>query len=121
MFSQARQHAKIVLVTLTLAAEFFIMAPASGTEITGLDGSAGALAFSPDGKTLAAADGGYDLSLWDAATGKLKRKLTGLATGTGRVCWAPDGKTVYGTTGNDWIAWDVETGKERAKVKAEMT
>jgi WD40 repeat protein len=121
MFRQTRKHAKIALVTLALAAEFFIMTPASGTEITGLDGSAGALAFSPDGKILAVADGGYDLSLWDTGTGKLKRKLTGLATGTGRVCWAPDGKIVYGTSGNEWIAWDVATGKEHSKVKAEMT
>ena len=117
MFSNARTRVQILAVAL--ATSFFIMAQAS--EITGLDGSVTALAFSPDGKTLAAADGGYDLSLWDVAAGTLKKKLSGLATGTGRVCWAPDGKTVYGTTGNDWISWDVATGKERQKVKGEMT
>ena len=106
---------------MTLAAPFFTMSSASGIEITGLDGSVTALAFSPDGKFLAAADGGFDLSLRDTATGALKSKFNGLASGTGRICWAPDGKTVYGTTGNDWIAWDVATGKERLKVKAEMT
>jgi len=119
MLRKTLQRAQLAIVTL--AAPLFTMGYASGLEITGLDGSVTALAFAPDGKILAAADGGFDLSLWDAATGSRKTKLTGLASGTGRVCWAPDGKSIYGTTGNDWIAWDTSTGKERLKVKAEMT
>jgi len=117
MLSKMRQRVQIAIVALV--ASFFTMAQAS--EITGLDGSVTALAFSPDGKTLAAADGGFDLSLWDASSGSRKTKFTGLASGTSRVAWSPDGKTVYGTTGNDWIAWDVASGKEKMKVKGEMT
>jgi Tol biopolymer transport system component len=90
-------------------------------EITGSGGSITALAFSPDGKTLAAADGSYDLTLWDATNGKPRGKLTGLVTNSNRVCWAPDGKTIYGTTGNDWISWDVAAAKEKQKIAAQMT
>jgi WD40 repeat protein len=107
------------LVLAVLAAHFFMMAHA--TEITGLEGSVTAVAYSPDGKTLAAADGGFDLSLWDVASGKLKAKLNGLATGTARVCWSPDGKSIYGTSGNELIAWEVATGKELRRIKGEMT
>src|SRR4051812_7719891 len=78
---------------------FQVSSMAQALEITGLSGSVTALAYSPDGKTIAAADGGHDLTLWDASSGKSLAKLTGLATSTTRVCWAPDGKTVYGTSG----------------------
>ena len=94
---------------------------ANASEITGLEGSVTALSFSPDGKTLAAADSGFDLSLWNVADGSRKAKFSGLATGTSRVCWAPDGKLVYGTSGNDWIAWDVASGKEKIRTKGEMS
>ena len=107
------------VLVLPLFIQFSFMSHAS--EITGLSSSVTAVAFSPDGKTLAAADGSFDLTLWEVATGKLRSKLTGLATGTERVCWSPDGKTVYGTTGNDWIAWDAVTGKEKQKIKGEMS
>src|SRR5215216_3606065 len=117
MLSKMRLGVQVAM--MALVASFSIMAQAS--EITGLDGSVTALAFSPDGKTLAAADGGFDLSLWDVTSGSRKTKFTGLASGTPRVAWAPDGKTVYGTTGNEWIAWDVASGKEKMKVKGEMT
>lgn len=89
--------------------------------IKGLNGSVTALAYSPDGKTVAAADGGFDLTLWDVSSGKSERKIAGLANGTGRVCWSPDGKTVYGTSGNDLLAWNAATGKEKLKIKGEMT
>lgn len=91
------------------------------SEITGLEGTVTALAFSPDGKFLAAADSGFDLTLWDIQSGKSLARLNGLATGTNRVCWSPDGKLIYGTSGNDWISWDVVSTKQKLKIKAEMT
>ncbi len=90
------------------------------TEITGLNGSVTALAFSPDGKTLAAADGSYDLTLWEVSSGKLRAKLNGVGSSTNRVCWSPDGKIVYGTASNTWVAWDAATGKEKLRIEAKM-
>src|SRR4051812_14178796 len=52
------------------------------------------LAFSPDGKFLAA--GGLDRSIrmWDSQTGKLLRTLGGHTWGISSLAFSPDGKTM---------------------------
>jgi WD40 repeat protein len=78
-----------------------------------------ALAFSPDGKTLAA--GADDLvGLWDVATGKQRTTLRlGRRSRVVSVAFSPDSKTLA-TGGGDEDAegevklWDAATGKERA-------
>src|SRR5258705_14016649 len=57
-----------------------------------------ALAFSPDGKTLAAASVSGPVVLLDAATGKAIRTLSGHGFGTTSVSWRRDG-AVLGTAG----------------------
>lgn len=68
--------------------------------------------FSPDGKTIVTAGSSRYICLWDAATGRLKRKVTVLpATKVGPRVWSavysPDGRYLV-TAGNDWQAhvWD---------------
>ena len=82
-----------------------------------------AVAFSPDGETLAT---GYhpiiqrfgrdtEVVLWDLATGK-ERSAIKVPNGfsTYHLAFSPDGKTLAGTGGR---LWDVATGKERVILK----
>jgi WD40 repeat protein len=77
------------------------------------------LAYSPDGKTLAAAAGPFgspgDILLWDAARMTFLRKLSGHSKGVGSVAFSPDGKTLASGSW-DWSVrlWDVATGEVKA-------
>ncbi|HEX3150436.1 MAG TPA: sigma-70 family RNA polymerase sigma factor [Gemmataceae bacterium] len=81
-----------------------------------------AVAFSPDGKHMAA--GGYDSDkngyftrLWEVATGKELRRLTHSDGGLRTVAFSPDGKTVAAGGDSGWArVWDVESGKELKKL-----
>jgi WD40 repeat protein len=74
-----------------------------------------ALAFSPDGKTLASANAG--VTLWDAQTGK---KLLSFPPDAGfggsAVAFSPDGRRLLGDTGTTLRVWEVPSGKEVAIV-----
>jgi WD40 repeat protein len=77
-----------------------------------------ALAFSPDGKTLAS--GSYDnsLTLWDVSTGKVERMLKH-PPGVMAVAFSPDGKQLMSGDGVDTISlWDMKTWKvQEVKIK----
>lgn len=75
------------------------------------------LAFSPDGKALAAASVSGPVALLDVATGKTIRTLPGHGFGTTAVSWRRDG-AVLATAGQDGKAnlWDAATGAERASL-----
>jgi serine/threonine protein kinase/WD40 repeat protein len=73
-----------------------------------------ALAFSPDGKTLAGA-GGYalsDIRLWDAATGKETGRLEGHTAWTSSLLFLPDGKRLASSSADQTIRiWDLASQK----------
>jgi WD40 repeat protein len=92
-------------------------------EQNGTNGAVHAVAYSADGKTLAAssraAGAERDVLLWDLATRKLKATLRG----SGPVLCllsAPDGKLLACSAGG-WAVriWDTATGKERLVLKTE--
>ncbi|MFJ4585215.1 nSTAND1 domain-containing NTPase [Streptomyces echinatus] len=85
-------------------------------KLTGLYGEVNAVAFSPDGRTIATGSS-YSAWLWDAATGRARTPLTGHTDTVFSVAFSPDGRTVA-TAGADGSArlWDATTGKQRTKL-----
>jgi WD40 repeat protein len=78
-----------------------------------------AMAFSPDGKTLAtdaADEQGPAVKLWDVITGHERPPFQGrIASGAGGSCLAfsPDGKTLASASGELIRLWDLDTATER--------
>jgi WD40 repeat protein len=80
------------------------------------------VAFSPDGKTLAAGSGTpagmFDdaVRLWDVATGELKVRLKQHTGTVGSIAFSPDGVSLaVGSLGGITL-WDVETNKSKASL-----
>jgi RNA polymerase sigma factor (sigma-70 family) len=76
----------------------------------------GALAYSPNGKMIAAVGGGRALTLWDAATGKELRQFPNINQPIG-LAFSPDGKLLATTDNPYCYLWDVATGKEVRRLK----
>jgi WD40 repeat protein len=75
-----------------------------------------AVAFAPDGRTLATASFDRSIRLWDVSTGKpLGKPLTGHAEPVTCLAFSPDGKVLAsGSLDNSVKLWDPATGHERA-------
>src|SRR5262249_3144499 len=75
------------------------------------------VAFSPDGKTLAAASHDMTVKVWDVATAK-RSTLQGHTHAVYSVAFSPDSKTLASASGDKTVKlWDLATKKERATLK----
>jgi WD40 repeat protein len=85
------------------------------------EGFIDALAFTPDGKTLAMgtfqSENSGAVKLWDAATGKEKQTLPGNTKRTKCVAFSPDSKTLAIAFDQSVKVWDLAAGKERVTPK----
>jgi len=84
-----------------------------------IDDHVAALAWSPDGRTLAAAAVGGPITLFDRETGAIRHRLPGHGFGTAALSWSAGGQ-LLASAGQDGRAriWDAATGQERLSLDA---
>ena len=78
-----------------------------------------AVAFSPNGRTLAAATGdprrggNTAIRLWDVATGRELRCLEGHSQAVYTLAFTPDGESLLSVSGGEVIVWNLAAGRPR--------
>jgi WD40 repeat protein len=85
-----------------------------GLQIIGSTGEQFCVAFSPDGRTVAASGSrSWDVSLWAAADGQLRRTLQGHTGWAARLAFSPNGQWLASLSWESTvILWDPATGQQ---------
>jgi RNA polymerase sigma factor (sigma-70 family) len=80
----------------------------------------GDIAFTGDGKLMASGSK-EKVVLWDAATGKVVRRIDVKTHDLCDLAFTPDGKTLVAGVGDGWVeAWDVGTGRSLRRLDPRM-
>jgi len=82
--------------------------------LTGHDSLMMCVAFSPDGKFVAAGGADPNITVWEWATGRTFMTLRGHAGGITSVAFSPDGKRIVSSCQGDQMVkvWDAKTGTQ---------
>jgi WD40 repeat protein len=119
----ARHAGESIRLDLVREGRPFILSVTLGTAplrllltLAGHQNTVNAIAFAPDGRTLASGGADRTIRIWDAATGQLLRTLEGHTEEVRTVAFSPDGRTLA-SCGGELKLWDAATGALRRTLK----
>jgi WD40 repeat protein/serine/threonine protein kinase len=74
------------------------------------------VAFSPDGRRLAARSWNAEITVWDVQSGQQLYSISGLTSAIGGLGFSADGRRILAAAGLNLKTWDAETGNEQLTV-----
>lgn len=81
----------------------------------GLHGHAQAIAYSPDGASVAVGDQSPTIRVFDPRTGEMRGALRGHTSSVNGLAWSPKGDTLASTSADGTVRlWDLRTGQSRS-------
>jgi WD40 repeat protein len=89
-----------------------LLDPASGSQRRVLDGVSGPVAWEPEGRLIAGAEG-TSVALFDPVTGQRSRTLTAQQHKPTAIAWARHGRYLAVADGEDILVWDGGAGSQR--------